>query len=94
MIMNQYKPEYFEKPYDFIPERWLKNEPLPPYVFIPFSAGQRNCIGQYLAKIQAKILISKVLQKYTFKAKYPIKMAYGFAYATDHGEFQMEIKNK
>jgi cytochrome P450 family 4 len=35
-------PEVFEKPDEFIPERFLKN--IPPFAFVPFSAGQRNCI--------------------------------------------------
>lgn len=55
--MNQYKEEYFEKPFEFMPERWIQNQNVPPFTYVPFSAGERNCIGQYLAKMESKILI-------------------------------------
>jgi len=34
-----------------MPERWLEDKKIEPYTFVPFSGGERNCIGQYLARI-------------------------------------------
>lgn len=44
-------PNYFEKPLEFIPERFegeVSVEKFNPYKYIPFSAGPRNCIGEYV----------------------------------------------
>ena len=42
---NIHNPTIFPEPEKFKPERHLNNEAgnLPPYTFIPFSAGPKNC---------------------------------------------------
>ena len=42
-----YDPVYFKNPHDFNIDRWLNDETkmLDPTLFVPFSAGPRNCIG-------------------------------------------------
>lgn len=65
---NNYNPVYYKEPEEFRPERWLNGEltKLNPFVLIPFSSGQRNCIGQHLARIEAKIMASKFLVRYDY----------------------------
>jgi cytochrome P450 len=66
----------FNDPKKFSVERWLndadKSKNVIEYIelnddpmkFIPFSAFGRNCIGQHLAQIEAKIIICETLKAY------------------------------
>lgn len=58
-------PKYFNDPLVFDPERFspenLATEQGSTFVFIPFSAGPRNCIGQKYAMLDIKTVISKLL---------------------------------
>lgn len=38
-ISVNYDPKYYEDPFKFNPERWLKKKDQDPFVFIPFSSG-------------------------------------------------------
>ncbi|KAL7042482.1 hypothetical protein ACKWTF_001156 [Chironomus riparius] len=55
-------PANFEKPDEFNPDRFLEN--ITPFGFIPFSAGQRNCIGQKFAMINIKTTIINILRNF------------------------------
>ncbi|KAL3283332.1 hypothetical protein HHI36_006480 [Cryptolaemus montrouzieri] len=67
-IINAYglhrNPKYFENPDDFIPTRFAEIKSELPFAFIPFSAGQRNCIGQKFAMLEAKYVISAVIRNF------------------------------
>lgn len=62
--------EYFDKPDEFIPERWLKYEStggcpmhtkkIHPFVSLPFGYGRRSCLGRRFAEIELQILLAKV----------------------------------
>lgn len=59
-------PKYFKDPYSFIPERFSeeneRNEN--PFVYIPFSAGPRNCIGQKFAMLEIKSTFCNVIRNF------------------------------
>ncbi|EDV36703.2 uncharacterized protein Dana_GF11815 [Drosophila ananassae] len=59
-------PKYWDNPNEFHPERFLpeNSQDRHTYAFIPFSAGQRNCLGQKYAMQQMKTLMVVVLKKF------------------------------
>ena len=59
-------PRYFEKPEQFIPERWLDGleKRLPRYAYFPFGGGPRLCIGNGFAKMEAVLLLATIARKF------------------------------
>lgn len=53
---------------DFIPERWLDSNPhrTPPSAWRPFERGPRNCIGQELAMLEARVIVACTVRLYDF----------------------------
>jgi cytochrome P450 len=59
----------------FRPERFDKSDPAQdtrlsnnPYLYLPFSAGQRNCIGQRFAEMEQKIVLAHLIQNFTWQS--------------------------
>lgn len=65
----QRHPRYFDNPNTFLPERFLDNKEKNPFLYIPFSGGFRNCIGQKFANLEDKILLTQILRRYTVSSK-------------------------
>jgi len=86
---NNFSEHYHEKPFEFDPERWLdansrtrKNLALDPHIFVPFSSGPRNCIGQHMALMEAKIIVGLFVKRFDFKLRdgYKMKLVTNFMY--------------
>jgi pentalenene oxygenase len=59
-------PSLFEAPDVFDPDRWLpgRAKAIPRPAFIPFGAGNRQCIGEGFAWVEAGIVLATVLQRW------------------------------
>lgn len=57
--------EYFSKPDEFYPERWLKDDvdykPVHPFLVLPFGHGPRSCIARRLAEQNLLMFLIKVI---------------------------------
>ncbi|GLT34033.1 hypothetical protein SLA2020_085790 [Shorea laevis] len=51
---------------EFNPERFSTRTFAPGRHFIPFAAGPRNCVGQSFAMMEAKIILSMLISKFSF----------------------------
>uniref|UniRef100_L7M3S4 Putative cytochrome p450 4v2 n=1 Tax=Rhipicephalus pulchellus TaxID=72859 RepID=L7M3S4_RHIPC len=65
----QRHPRYYENPDMFQPERFLDTKEKNPFLYIPFSGGFRNCIGQKFANLEDKILLTQIMRRYTVTSK-------------------------
>lgn len=62
-------PQHFADPETFRPERFapeLEKE-LPRYVYLPFGAGPRVCIGNAFAMMEAQLLLATIAQRFRFE---------------------------
>lgn len=65
-----HNPDVWQEPEEFLPSRFLSDDPNPknPYMYIPFSAGPRNCIGQNFAMHEMKVMVAKIIQAFEITA--------------------------
>lgn len=69
VLVNSYllhrDDRFFPQPHLYWPERFLSEDcKLPPYTFIPFSAGSRNCIGWKFATLVIKVAVLSLLRAF------------------------------
>jgi len=60
-------PEVWQQPTQFDPSRFvLPEETDDPYAFLSFIQGPRNCLGQHLALLEARIVLGLLAKRFTF----------------------------
>ncbi|XP_040836338.1 cytochrome P450 3A6-like [Ochotona curzoniae] len=62
-------PKYWTDPYEFHPERFNKKDKdnINPYIYLPFGAGPRNCIGMRFGLMNIKLALVRLMQNFSFK---------------------------
>jgi cytochrome P450 len=57
---------HYDNPEAFWPERWEteRARKMPKFAYFPFSGGPRNCIGAQFALLEAKLILSTLVQRY------------------------------
>jgi cytochrome P450 len=73
----------------FIPERWLQPDAVPASAWRAFERGPRNCIGQELATIEARVIIAMVAYRYDF-----VKIGIGEVALDDAGRPTLDHKGQ
>lgn len=57
----------WEAPAQFRPQRFdrgSEGEKVPPFAYLPFGGGPRNCIGAAFAQVEAKVVLAHILQNF------------------------------
>jgi cytochrome P450 len=44
------------------------DEAIRPYMFVPFIPGPRNCLGQHLALLEARVVLSLLCKRFKWRA--------------------------
>lgn len=79
----------------FVPERWLEKdaESIPASAFRAFERGPRNCIGQELATIEARVVMAMVARHFDFskvgKGAATLDSATGKPELNAHGQYKV-----
>jgi cytochrome P450 len=60
-------PEYWERPDEFLPERWLHEEAekqRPRFAYLPFGGGPHLCIGNAFALMEATLVLATLAPRF------------------------------
>lgn len=60
-------PDIWENAEQFCPERFSRGRKTPPFSYVPFGGGPRSCIGAAFGQAEARIVIARLLQTFTFE---------------------------
>jgi cytochrome P450 len=64
-----HSPKYWDRPEDFMPERWMsdgsgKKRVPAPLTYMPFGAGKRSCIGGAMSQVENTLALSILLRRF------------------------------
>jgi cytochrome P450 len=69
-VMHRH-PDLWDRPDDFVPERFLDASENLASKFNGWSRGPRDCLGRYFAKLEAKMAVSALVLRYDLECVNP-----------------------
>ncbi|MEG4966509.1 cytochrome P450 [Microcoleus sp. B6-A1] len=66
IYLVHHRPDIYPEPKRFKPERFLERQ-FSPYEYLPFGGGNRRCIGAGFAMFEMKLVLAKVLSRYSLE---------------------------
>jgi cytochrome P450 len=68
-LVTQQDPRLYERPTDFVPERWLDGRVAERGAFVPFGAGAHTCIGEPLARAIVTTTLATVARQWRLRVE-------------------------
>lgn len=94
LCMNK---EAYDSPLKFDPSRFAKEniKRIPKLNHLPFSSGQRNCVGKSLGLAMVKMILAEFLREFNFKVKddYVMKLNMAPLYGIENTDFIVSLRN-
>ena len=59
-----HRDDIWPDPLAYKPERFLDADENEGFKFLPFIQGPRNCLGQYLALLEARVVLCSLVKRY------------------------------
>jgi cytochrome P450 len=60
---------HWARPEEFDPGRFAPGVKHLPYTYLPFGGGARNCLGANFASVEARVVLARLLQRFTLTLK-------------------------
>jgi len=67
IYLSHRDPSIWEKADEFCPERFEHGRKTPPFAYVPFGGGPRACIGAAFGQAEARLVIARLLQGFSFQ---------------------------
>lgn len=63
--------DHWRDPESFCPARFERGneEKVPPFTYLPFGGGPRNCIGAAFAQVEARTALARMIQRFDFELR-------------------------
>lgn len=60
------RPDLYDDPRAFRPERWLEGPRRPPHEYLPFGGGVHRCLGSTMATVELRVMLARLLSRGPF----------------------------